>query len=100
MPESSQTPRRDLILALRWPVALVLMLLVVVVGALVAYWQTLDGAARGAEGIGKAADAVADRAERVAAAFFSGDVTESFISSMPERSISGIEDMKLSVTSP
>ncbi|MEO1370592.1 MAG: hypothetical protein AAFX50_25700, partial [Acidobacteriota bacterium] len=89
MSEKAPSSRRDLILALRWPAALVLMLLVVVVGALVAYRQTLDGAARGVEGVGKAAGAVADRAERVAAAFFTGDVTESFMSSMPEIGRSG-----------
>ncbi|MEM1180297.1 MAG: hypothetical protein AAGM22_18280 [Acidobacteriota bacterium] len=86
----SPQSRRDVILALRWPATLLLGTLLLIIGALVAYKFTLDGAARGAEGLGRAADAVADRAERMASAFFTGDVTESFISSMPEIDRSGV----------
>ncbi|MEM6793328.1 MAG: hypothetical protein AAF725_05070 [Acidobacteriota bacterium] len=93
-PSSPATPndadRRDSkLVALRWPLALSLTAIVLSGFALLAYWLTLSQAAAGGRAARDAAGAMADRAGEIAGAFFSGDVTESFLSSMPELDRSG-----------
>lgn len=72
--------RRSLLVELRWPLAVLLLAVV----ALFGYWLTLYQAARGARAVGDAAAGAADRIERMAGTFFTGDVTERFVSSMPK----------------
>lgn len=68
----------------RWPLVLMFVALL----AFAAYWLTLHQAASGvratADAAGSAVEAVAERAGRIAEGFFSGDVTERFVSEMPE----------------
>lgn len=70
--------------ALRWPA----VLLGIAVLAFLAYRETLDRAGDSAKALGDAAQSVAgaaaDRVQAMAEDFFSGDVTESFVSSMPQ----------------
>ncbi|MDA8020619.1 MAG: hypothetical protein MPN21_24540 [Thermoanaerobaculia bacterium] len=73
---SSQPPW----LALRWP-ALILALAGL---ALFGYWLTLRQAATGARAATDIAGRAADRVEAIAEGFFTGDVTEQFVSSMPK----------------
>ena len=49
-----------------------------------AYRETLDRAAGSVRAVGDAAGAAADRVREIAGDFFSGEVTESFTSSMPQ----------------
>lgn len=91
------TETNDTLRVLRWPLAFVLVALF----ALVAYLVTLERASAGGRAIGEAAGAMADRAERLAGTFFSGDVTESFVSSMPRVSAvegGALEIAKLEIT--
>ena len=71
-------------IALRWP-ALVFGIALL---AFLAYRETLDRAGDSAKALGEAAQGVAgaaaDRMQAMAEGFFSGDVTESFVSSMPQ----------------
>ena len=89
-----QTDRSQLLFALRWPLALLTVVALLVFGSLAAYYLTLKQAADGAAALGDAASdvagRVADRAEQLAESFFTGDVTESFVSSMPKFDRSGV----------
>ena len=71
--------------ALRWP-GLILALALL---ALAGYWLTLRQAAAGARAATDVAGRAADRVQDIAKGFFAGDVTESFISSMPKIDRSG-----------
>lgn len=82
--------RHELLLALRWPLAIFGIVALLVVGGLGAYLLTLRQAAAGVGTLGDAAGRVADRAERLASSFFTGDVTERFVSSMPQFDRSGV----------
>lgn len=72
--------RPSLMVQLRWPLVVVVLALLGLLG----YWLTLHQAAQGARAVGDAAAGAADRIERMAGSFFTGDVTERFVSSMPE----------------
>lgn len=81
---SESSPSPSPWVALRWPAVLLGMALL----AFLAYRETLDRAGAGAQALGDAAQSVAgaaaDRVQAAAEGFFSGNVTESFVSSMPE----------------
>ena len=70
-------------LALRWPAVFVVLALLV----FLADRETLDRAGQSVRAVGNAAGAAADRVQKIAEGFFTGDVTESFTSS-----ISKVED--------
>ncbi len=65
-------------LALRWPAVFVVLALLV----FLAYRETLDRAGQSVAAVGNAAGAAADRVQKIAEGFFTGDVTESFTSAV------------------
>jgi hypothetical protein len=67
-------------LPLRWP-ALILALALL---GLAGYWLTLRQAGAAVRGAGDMVGKAADRVQELAEGFFAGDVTESFVSSMPK----------------
>ncbi|MEM8932800.1 MAG: hypothetical protein AAGE94_16570 [Acidobacteriota bacterium] len=83
--------RSEIVRLLRWPLVFVAVALLGLFGWL----ATLDRAGDGGRAIGDAAGAVADRAERLAGTFFSGDVSERFTASMPR--VSAVEEGALQV---
>lgn len=64
----------------RWPLALVLLALV----AFLAYRDTLDRAERAGQAALELPSRAADRAEAIASKFLSGNITETFLSALPE----------------
>lgn len=76
-PPPAETPAW---VALRWPMVFIALALL----AFGAYWLTLKGARDTARGVTDLAGSAADRAQAIAEGFFSGDVTDRFLSSMPE----------------
>lgn len=88
MSENHRDPKpptnQDLLIALRWPLALVVVAVVLSLAGYLIYSTTLREARQAAGAAGELAGAAARRAEEIARAFWTGDVTERFISSLPE----------------
>lgn len=91
----SPKPRRDapaeagwrsLLVALRWP----LVFVVVSILAYLAWIDSLDRAERAAKGVTDAAGQVLDRAGELARGLVTAEVTERFMSSLPEIDRSGV----------
>lgn len=80
---------RATLVGLRWPLAFVIVAFFGLCIYLVTLWQ----AERAASAVGDLVGDAADRAESLARGFFTGDVTEAFVSSIPE--IRGAEGGRL-----
>lgn len=75
----------ETVVALRWVLALAL----VIGGALFAFVYTSRQTGKAARAIGEAASATAQQAASLARGFLSGEITETFLSSLPEIDTSG-----------
>ena len=74
----------DLLIQLRWPVVVLTIFLAGLYLAWQVYREPFDRVGQAGRAMGDAADAAVERAEAVARAFFSGNITEQFLSSIPE----------------
>ena len=75
-----RSPWIDLLISYRWPLVLGLLLVAFVGSGLLVYLETL----RRVDRVGDALGSGLERAEEVARGFLTGNVTESFVSSIPE----------------
>ncbi|MEM6455675.1 MAG: hypothetical protein AAF772_11315 [Acidobacteriota bacterium] len=76
-------PRTAVWVALRWPLAALLALAIVVGGLLWGYRMTLDQAARAAQGVGDLAARAGAGVRAVAEGFTSATITDTFLAALP-----------------
>lgn len=81
----------DVLISFRWPLVALVLLLV----PLVVYLETLRQAERAGGALGDLARGAAERAERIAGGFLTGNVTERFLSSIPEIASTGSGHLEL-----
>lgn len=79
-PTPPPNPWAELLLGFRWPLVLIVFMLL----AWKMYREPFERAGDAGKAIGEAASVAAERAEAVAKAFYTGNVTEKFLSSIPE----------------
>lgn len=87
----------ELLLALRWPLAAVVIVLGLAVLGFLAYRETLQQAGRAASAVGDLARDVKDGLESVAGGFLQGDVTETFLASIPEIHSTGTGNLEVAI---
>ncbi len=75
----------EVIVSLRWPMVLIALALI----ALAFYVVTLRQAGQAVDSVGSMVGGAADRAETIAKSFLTGNVTETFLASIPEVNTSG-----------
>lgn len=79
-PTPNPNPWTELLLGMRWPLVLLAFLLV----GWKMYLEPFQRAGQAGRAIGESVDAAAERAEAFAKAFYTGNVTEKFLSAIPE----------------
>ncbi|MEM7582019.1 MAG: hypothetical protein AAF560_01450 [Acidobacteriota bacterium] len=84
-PQVAPPPQPSTLVSLRWPLTLVALALI----ALAFYVVTLQQAERAVDSVGSMVSGAADRAEGIAQKFLSGNITETFVASIPEVDASG-----------
>lgn len=96
-PRQSPTDWKTVFVSYRWPLVVVCLALV----GVLFYLLTLRSASKAAGEVGDLLSGAADRAEAVARGFWSGDITETFLASIPEIEAGGsgnLEVAKIEIT--
>ena len=90
-PEASHSPWAGVLISFRWPLVLVALALV----ALVFYLATLRRVDDAGSALGDLASGAADRVEAIAESFLTGNITETFVSSLPKVDSAGSGNLEL-----
>ena len=86
---------QEVLIRWRWPLTVLMLALLMITAAYMAYRLSLDKAGRAAGAITETAGAVAERVSEVAQDFLTGDVTEHFVAAIPEIEGAGVGRLEL-----
>lgn len=87
----------EVLVQLRWPLAFLAALILVLVAGFLVYRETVRNAGQVAAGVKELAGSAAREAERIAARFQTGTITETFIAAIPEIDPSAGGNLELAV---